>query len=175
MDLLVVVAVSFVLGGAVMGLAVYWHTVRPKSLDQAHLDWKLGGLVQFGNDGAHLEFEETESGDRTRLTKRVREAPDLRECIELEAWHRAGPEFVDAVRASMSLLDPNLAFDLEAPTRSLIHLRLFGGVAREPVLLEAVLRAVIRALGHPEHARYKIVFEGPSDNLKVAQHYGWRD
>ena len=114
------------------------------------------------------------SGDQIKLTKRVEEAHEQLGYFELEASHHAPDESaMDAIRDHLTLVEPTLSWGASRSMPGRVRTRLPNKATRDPAMLEGVLKAATRALSHSNRARYKVRFEGPSDNRKVAEYYGW--
>ena len=152
----------------IIRLGSHWHASRLRTLDSVGLNRKIDGLLAFGRPGSYLALVETESGDRVALRKELDRG---NEALELQVAGRSvTTSTINRVTSRLAAQEDRLAWLVAPTTEASLHRgRLTGAGVENTATLESLIRLVLRELGHTETSRYKIEFEGPSDDAKVKE------
>jgi len=174
MELVVLFVSLGLLVAVALFLIAHWPRGR-RTLDQARLSRFFHGLILFGRDGSHVYLNGPTGKDRIVFTKRMDGEPPW--WLEVSVAGPATPEtFGDDVASGLQTLGSR--FDWKAltpsgdPDRALYSLS--GSGLQDPAALESVASLIVRCIGHPASARFRIDFEGPKDREAVDQYFGFK-
>lgn len=151
-----------------------WRAIdrRPRRLEAAELTERFDGLVRFGLEGAFLGIRERRSGEEVRFVKRL-DPPGFSFDVRIDT---AQPESELQGRIDNAITPLGVrmgaTFVRRNDSNPGIAMHLSGEALGDPVALEGFASLLIRCLGHPDEARYRILFEGPSDQEAVREYFG---
>ena len=147
----------------------YWFARRSWKLSSADVDGRFQGLVNYGQDGAYLAFAPSGEDTRVSFTKCGTGSgqPSLRLTISGE---RLSPSRAEAIAAKLDSQPDQLRWSLLRPASTGVYeLELSGSILADPAAMEGVAAGVLAVLGFDSFQKYRIDFEGPSDQAKFAE------
>lgn len=164
------VATLLIVGG-VLAFAI-WVRLPPRgTLDRLKPSGMFHGLVLFGKNGAHVKFYERSSGDRISFTKSFREGAHWVLEVTVSS-HRVSAAFLEEVKSSLIALGDRFHVEVSSyEGSSQAKFCLTGTGLQDHHALEGVARLVIKNLGHPRDAKYRIYYPGPTDYKAVDSYF----
>jgi hypothetical protein len=161
-----------------LGMLTFFFAVRlpPRktTLDRASIGSAFHGLILFGMNGAYVSIDQKSPGDRILFTKRCKDGGDW--ALEVAvSGPNASEARLDKVKSELEVLGNRFKVETGmGEGGDQFSFFLAGADLADPAALESVGRLVIRHLGHPSHAKYRVTFEGSKDNTAVAKYFGFK-
>lgn len=172
LSILLGIVIVVIFGWLTITLGAHFDARRQRTLDKVRLGGKFSGLMRFGKPGAYLSLAKSGSQDRFTFTKR---AGGCFSYLEVDV---SSPlltsERLHCIRSALSVLDANMRLQAreEPAQEGRFRIRLDGVDEHDSATLEAILRLLVRELGHASGDHYRVEFKGPADYEKVEAYYG---
>ena len=151
-------------------LAAYRYSHSARTLAGANLTGKFWGMIGFGLDSGYLSLSPEDESATISFTKRTSEKGET--YFQLRAV--TNRVTLDRIRAFTKKLDaqPNLIqwSMVDTDSSGLLEIDISGPVTADPVGMEGVATGVLAALGYDSSQKYRIEFEGPNDEEKIAEY-----
>lgn len=158
-----------------VGILIFSIWVRrplKTTLDRLKPNRVFGGLIRFGKEGAYIKFDQKPAGDRVSFIKRFREEDNDWFLEVIVSGHNVTASLSNKVKLGLEALKNQFNIEISSSEDSCqVGFFLDGPGLRNRDALEAVLRLLLRHLGHPKNAKYQVDFLGPTDHKAVDKYY----
>ena len=152
-------------------LAGLWYARSAWTIEGADLAAKFKGLLLFGKNGSYLALSPKGDLDSVSFTKHSNEQGETLFQLRISS-ERLDP---DRIREIETKLDAQPSRIQRSSTRRTdaggIEIDITGLVVSDPVAMEGVATGVLATLGYGSSQKYKVSFEGPTDDSAVAEYY----
>lgn len=147
------------------------YPLRILTLDQLKPSRRFHGLILFGKDGAYVELDQRPSGDHISFTKRFRKDDSWFLEVAVSGLHSSAA-LLNKVELDLATLGNRFKVEpYSCEVSSQTRFFLTGAGLQDHHALEGIARLLIRHLGHPKSAKYRLRSGGPEDYESVDKHF----
>ena len=151
-------------------VAAYRYTHGARTLAGANLTGKFWGMIGFGRDSGYLSLSPKDESATISFTKRTSEKGET--YFQLRAvTNRVTFDRIRAFTRKLEAQPNRIQFSMvDTDSSELLEIDISGPVTTDPVGMEGVATGVLTALGYDSSQKYRIEFEGPNDEEKIAEY-----
>ncbi len=167
----VLIAAAVLVVLCVPRLAGYWYTHTAWTISGADLGAKFKGLLLFGKHGSYLALSPKDEAGSISFTKHLVGGGETVFKLRVTS-ERLNPDRIRVIEKKIDALPGRICrshFGLAESGD--LEIDISGPVVSDPVGMEGVATGVLVALGFGSSQKYRIRFEGPTDESAVAEYY----
>ncbi len=152
-------------------LVAHWFANKAWTLSSEDLEQKFRGLILFGLDGSYIALLPEDRPDTISFTKSSAGEGEMTIKLGI-ASSRLTCDCVAAIELQLDAQRNRIQWSVvDSTIPGLLEIDIRGPVALDAAGMERVTSDVLATLGYTSSQKYRIAFEGPTDEERVAEFF----